>query len=56
VDAVIREQSGFSRTQMDESVDEIRKAIRVSLKRLTRIPPDRLVENRQQKFLNMRGF
>ncbi|MPM63514.1 Acetyl-coenzyme A carboxylase carboxyl transferase subunit alpha [bioreactor metagenome] len=56
VDAVIREQSGFSRTQMDESVDEIRKAIRVALKRLTRIPPDRLVENRQQKFLNMRGF
>lgn len=56
IDAVVREQSGFSRTQMDESVEEIRKVIRVSLKQLTRIPPDRLVENRQQKFLNMRGF
>jgi acetyl-CoA carboxylase carboxyl transferase subunit alpha len=56
VDSVIREPEGFSRFDMDASVEDIRRVIRVALRRLTRVPPDRLVENRHQKFLNMRGL
>ena len=56
VDNVIREPEGFSRFNMDDSVEDIRRVIRAALRRLTRIPPDRLVENRHQKFLNMRGL
>jgi acetyl-CoA carboxylase alpha subunit len=39
---------------MDDSVEAVRKVIRNALKRLTTLPPDRLVEQRQQKYLNMR--
>jgi acetyl-CoA carboxylase carboxyl transferase subunit alpha len=56
VDSVIREPEGFSRFDMDASVEDIRRVIRAALRRLTRVPPDRLVENRHQKFLNMRGL
>jgi len=56
VDNVIREPEGFSRFNMDASVEEIRRVIRAALRRLTRIPPERLVENRHQKYLNMRGL
>ena len=54
VDSVIREADGFSRFHMDESVELVRRAIRNALKRLSTIPTDRLVEQRQQKYLNMR--
>ena len=54
VDSVIREPDGFSRFHMDESVELVRRAIRNALKRLSTIPTDRLVEQRQQKYLNMR--
>ncbi|NLT98984.1 MAG: acetyl-CoA carboxylase carboxyl transferase subunit alpha [Christensenellaceae bacterium] len=56
VDNVIREPENFSRFNMDASVEEIRRVIRAALRRLTRIPPERLVENRHQKYLNMRGL
>ena len=56
VDNVIREPEGFSRFNMDASVEEIRRVIRAALRRLMRIPPERLVENRHQKYLNMRGL
>ena len=56
VDNVIREPEGFSRFNMDASVEEIRRVIRAALRRLIRIPPERLVENRHQKYLNMRGL
>lgn len=56
VDNVIREPDNFSRFNMDDSVEDIRRVIRAALRRLTRIPPERLVENRHQKFLNMRGL
>lgn len=54
VDSVIREADGYSRFHMDDSVEAVRKVIRNALKRLTTLPPDRLVEQRQQKYLNMR--
>jgi len=54
VDSIIREPEAYSRFQMDESAEAVKKAIRNALKRLTVIPPDRLVEQRQQKYLNMR--
>ncbi len=54
VDSIIREPEAYSRFQMDESAESVKKAIRNALKRLTVIPPDRLVEQRQQKYLNMR--
>ena len=56
VDSVIREPEGYSRVHMDESVEAVKKAIRNALKRLTTLPPDRLVEQRQQKYLNMRWY
>ena len=54
VDSVIREPDGYSRSHMDESAESVRKVIRNALKRLTTLPPERLVEQRQQKYLNMR--
>ncbi len=56
VDSVIKEPEGFSRFNMDACVEDISRVIRVSLRRLTRVPPERLVENRHQKFLGMRGL
>ena len=56
VDSVIKEQEGFSRFNMDKSVEDVRKEIKTALRRLTRISPDKLVEKRHQKFLGMRGL
>ena len=54
VDHIIREPEGYSRFHMDESAEALKKAIRLALKRLTTLPPERLVEHLQQKYLNMR--
>lgn len=56
VDNIIREPQGYSRVHMDESTEAVKKVIRAALRRLTRIAPDRLVEQRQQKYLNMRWY
>lgn len=56
VDSVISEPEGFDRFNMDKSVNDIRNLFRVCLNRLTKIPPDRLVEKRHEKFLGMRGL
>lgn len=56
VDGIIREPQGYSRFHMEESAEAVQKAIRAALKRLTQIPPERLVEQRQQKYLNMRWY
>ena len=56
VDNVIKEQEGFSRFNMDKSVEDVRKEIKTALRRLTRISPDKLVEKRHQKYLGMRGL
>ena len=56
VDNIIREPQGYSRVHMDESTESVKKVIRSALKRLMRISPDRLVEQRQQKYLNMRWY
>jgi acetyl-CoA carboxylase carboxyl transferase alpha subunit len=56
VDNIIREPQGYSRAQMDESTEAVKKVIRAAIKRLMRIAPDRLVEQRQQKYLNMRWY
>ncbi len=54
VDHIIREPEGYSRFHMDESTEALKRAIRIALRRLTTLPPERLVEQRQQKYLNMR--
>ena len=56
VDSVVKEQEGFSRFNMDKSVADIRREIRVSLRKLSRFSPDMLVEKRHEKFLGMRGL
>ena len=56
VDSVVKEQDGFSRFNMDKTVADVRKAIKTTLRRLTRIDPAKLVERRHQKFLGMRGL
>ena len=56
VDSVIKESEGFNRFNMDKSVADIRREIKITLKRLTRIAPARLVEKRHQKYLGMRGL
>lgn len=56
VDCVIKEQEGFSRFNMDKSVEEVRREIKKTLRRLTRISPGKLVEKRHQRFLGMRGL
>ena len=56
VDSVIKEQDGFNRFNMDKNVSDVRREIRVSLRRLTRISPDVLVEKRHEKYLGMRGL
>ena len=56
VDGIVRETPGYSRFHMDESAEAVRKAIRSALRRLTHIPTDKLVEQRQQKYLNMRWY
>ena len=56
VDSVIKEQEGFSRFNMDKSMEDVRKEIKIALRRLTRISPEKLVEKRHQKFLGMRGL
>ena len=54
VDHIIREPEGYSRFHMDESAEAVKRAIRIALRRLTTLSPERLVEQRQQKYLNMR--
>ena len=56
VDNVIKEQEGFDRFNMDKSVSDIGREIKRTLRRLTRIKPDKLVEKRHEKFLGMRGL
>ena len=56
VDSVIKEPEEFDRFNMDRSVADIRREIKGTLKRLTRISPDKLVEKRHEKFLGMRGL
>lgn len=56
VDSVIKEQEGYSRFNMDKSAADVSKAIKTTLRRLTRIDPAKLVEKRHQKFLGMRGL
>ncbi len=56
VDSVVKEQEGFSRFNMEKSAADIRREIRVSLRRLSRFSPDMLVEKRHEKFLGMRGL
>ena len=56
VDSVIKESEGFNRFNMDKSVADIRKEIKTTLRRLTKISPDKLVEKRHQKYLGMRGL
>jgi len=56
VDSVIKEQDGFNRFNMDKSVADIRREIKISLRRLSRFSPDILVEKRHEKYLGMRGL
>lgn len=56
VDSVIKEPEGFNRFNMDKSVADIRREIKTTLRRLTRLAPARLVEKRHQKYLGMRGL
>ncbi len=56
VDHVIREPEDFDRWHMEPCVRELKKDIRTTLTRLMRIPPDRLVESRHEKYLGMRGI
>jgi Na+-driven multidrug efflux pump len=46
----------FLACNMDKSVADIRQLFRLYLNRLSKIPPDRLVEKRHEKFLGMRGL
>lgn len=56
VDKVIKEPEGFDRFNMDESVEDIRRECVSILGQLTKIPVQRLVEKRHEKFLGMRGL
>ena len=56
VDSVIKEPEGFNRFNMEKSIADIRREIKLSLRRLTRISPAQLVEKRHKKFLGMRGL
>jgi acetyl-CoA carboxylase carboxyl transferase subunit alpha len=56
VDSVINEPEGFDRFNMDECVLDIRKELRSALRRLTRISPEKLVQKRQERYLEMRGL
>lgn len=56
VDNVIEEPEGFNRFNMEKIVVDIRREIKIALRRLTRIAPDKLVEKRHEKFLGMRGL
>ncbi len=56
VDSVIKEPEGFDRFNMNKSVNDIKREIKTTLRRLTRIDPERLVEKRHEKFLGMRGL
>jgi len=56
VDSIIKEPENFDRYNMDECVSELRKEIRSALRRLTRVSPDRLVSQRHERYLEMRGL
>lgn len=56
VDSIIKEPEGFDRFNMDKCVKDIRREIRAALKRLTRISPDKLVQKRHERYIEMRGL
>ncbi len=56
VDIVIKEPEGFDRFNMEKCVVDIRREIRTALKRLTRISPDKLVQKRHERYIEMRGL
>lgn len=56
VDCVIKEPEGFDRFDMDKCVADIRREIRVALRRLTRISPEKLVQKRHERYIEMRGL
>jgi acetyl-CoA carboxylase alpha subunit len=53
---VIKEPEGFDRFHMDKNLPDIRREIAESINRLMRVPADRIVEKRREKFLGMRGL
>lgn len=55
VDCVIKEPEGFDRFNMDKCLVSIRREIGLALQRLARISPERLVQKRQERYLDMRG-
>lgn len=56
VDSVIKEPEGFDRFNMDKCAQDLRREIRAALKRLTRIAPDKLVQKRHERYIEMRGL
>jgi acetyl-CoA carboxylase carboxyl transferase subunit alpha len=56
VDSIIKEPEGFDRFNMDKCVADIRRDIRVALRRLTRISPEKLVLKRHERYIEMRGL
>lgn len=56
VDSIIKEPEGFDRFNMDKCVEDIRREIRAALKRLTRVAPDKLVQKRHERYIDMRGL
>ena len=56
VDNIIKEPEGFDRFNMDKCISSARKEIRMALRRLSRISPEKLVQKRHDKFLDMRGL
>lgn len=56
VDSVIKEPEGFDRFNMDKCAADIRREIRIALKRLTRITPEKLVQKRHERYIEMRGL
>jgi acetyl-CoA carboxylase carboxyl transferase subunit alpha len=56
VDSVINEPKGFDRFNMDKCTADIKREIRAALKRLTRVAPDKLVQKRHERYIEMRGL
>ncbi len=56
VDSVIKEPAGFDRFNMDKCAADIRREIRTALKRLTKLSPDKLVQKRHERYIEMRGL
>lgn len=56
VDSVIKEPEGFDRFNMDKCVSVMKREIRAALKRLAKIAPDKLVQKRHERYIEMRGL